>query len=188
VRLELRFPVRREAVDRAVAAWESVKDDYRIEWWVGDCPDRFLEDRVQLAAVLGADTPRGSLQRESGAWSAERLRRRERGLKVLGRVSISAAAADSSGLLVAYSELAVDTAAVEVAHQYGTVVLPEHRGRRLAMVLKLSNLVVLRKRFPQTMRVVSNVERANTAMLASNEAMGFVAVGSTCAWQRRLRP
>ena len=72
-----------------------------------------------------------------------------------------------------------------LAYHQDTLVLREHRGHGLGLVLKLANVPVLRRAFPEvrTVRTWNAVENAH--MLAVNDAMGYVTSGFLREWQKR---
>ena len=74
----------------------------------------------------------------------------------------------------------------ERAYQWGTLVLAEHRGHRLGMLVKLAALRALQAASPSTRSVSTWNAEGNTPMIAVNEALGFVPVGTLSSWTQRL--
>ena len=73
-----------------------------------------------------------------------------------------------------------------VAYQSDTLVLKEHRGRRLGQLVKVANLRALLEQKPEVTRVATWNAETNAPMLRVNRAMGFRTVGSMTEWQRVL--
>jgi hypothetical protein len=74
----------------------------------------------------------------------------------------------------------------ELAMQGGTLVLPDHRGRRLGMGVKVANLRELRAAFPSCAEVVTGNAGVNAAMNAVNDRLGFRVVERCLEMQKRL--
>ena len=73
-----------------------------------------------------------------------------------------------------------------LAHQWNTLVLREHRGRRLGLLVKLAALRLLAREEPQATRVVTWNAQENAPMIAVNEALGFRVAGGSTAWSLAL--
>jgi hypothetical protein len=71
--------------------------------------------------------------------------------------------------------------------QGDTIVLREHRGHRLGMLLKLANLDHLQRLAPGHPSVTTYNAEENRHMLSVNEDVGFVAWGYEGAWQKELK-
>ena len=74
------------------------------------------------------------------------------------------------------------------AFQEDTLVLREHRGRRLGMLVKTANLARLAEVQPGARRIGTWNAEENAHMLAINVALGFRPAGVWAAWQRRTTP
>jgi hypothetical protein len=70
--------------------------------------------------------------------------------------------------------------------QYATLVLREHRGYRLGMLLKVANLAHLERERPGHPSVLTFNAEENRPMLDVNEAVGFVPIAHEGAWRKDL--
>jgi GNAT superfamily N-acetyltransferase len=70
--------------------------------------------------------------------------------------------------------------------QEDTLVLREHRGHRLGMLLKVANLQYLEQVAPGHPGVLTWNAEENRAMLDVNEAVGFEPIGYEGAWRKDL--
>jgi hypothetical protein len=91
-----------------------------------------------------------------------------------------------SGHLVGFSELRIPVDLARVVHQEDTIVLREHRGHRLGMVLKLANLLNLQKEHPGHPSVITFNAEENRHMLDVNEAVGFAPIGYEGGWKKNV--
>ena len=162
--------------------------DYRVVSWENATPDRWLDDIAVLHARMSTDAPSAGLDTTEEVWDSERVRTldalRERGSR---RTMIAAVEHMPTRRVIAFSELAVPRDPTLAVHQQDTLVLSEHRGHRLGMLVKLANLAALQSRYPGRPSVITYNAEENRHMLSVNEAIGFVAFGYEGNWQKRLR-
>ena len=95
-------------------------------------------------------------------------------------------AQDRDGEVVAYTELSVPTDGKPQAYQWGTLVDPAHRGRRLGLAVKVANHRLLQERMPGLEEVLTFNAEVNDHMIAVNEALGFVPTARGAQFQKRL--
>ncbi|HEY5230825.1 MAG TPA: GNAT family N-acetyltransferase, partial [Galbitalea sp.] len=91
-----------------------------------------------------------------------------------------------TGRLVAFNELSVPPQASRPVAQRDTLVLSEHRGRRLGMLMKVDNIHALTETHPGHPAITTGNAEENRYMLDVNEAVGFVAFAYESAWKRVL--
>ncbi len=132
-----------------------------------------------------SEAPLGDLAVESEVWPPDRLRQFEdralrRGMRVLTTVALA-----GDATLVGNTVLVVDRTLRRGIDQSGTLVLPEHRGHRLGLAMKLANQRQLQRdhRVPALVHTYNAEE--NGPMIAVNRRLGFQPVELTDEWQRR---
>lgn len=174
--------------ERAAAAGAASGPEYGIRTWTGRTPAEWREDLALLATRMSTDAPSAGLDEPEDVWTVDRLvaeeERRDAGNP--RRMLVAAAEHRPTGRVVAYSELSVPRQTDRAVLQYNTLVLREHRGHRLGMLVKLANLVHLDRVAPGHPSVFTFNAEENRPMLDVNEAMGFVPVAVDAAWQKRL--
>jgi hypothetical protein len=91
-----------------------------------------------------------------------------------------------SGKLAGINELSVSNDRTRPVGQEDTLVLQEHRGHRLGMLLKVANLQELATLAPEAPLVFTFNAEENRPMLNVNEAVGFRAVGYDGSWKKTI--
>lgn len=161
--------------------------DYRTVSWEGRCPERLVAGFATLLARMSTDAPHGDVEVEEEAWDATRVEAMQDQLERRGRqYRVTAAEHVPSGRLVAFTSFMCPTRSREYVEQDDTLVLREHRGHRLGMLVKVVNLQRLASSRPEVRRVGTWNAQENAHMLAINATLGFRAAGGSGEWQRRL--
>ncbi|HZJ07508.1 MAG TPA: hypothetical protein VFD59_18895 [Nocardioidaceae bacterium] len=161
-------------------------EDYEIRQFVGPVPDDIIDSFGQLIGSLNTQAPTGKMELESEVFDAERIRADERVFMESGRTKYTTVAIARGGTLAAYSELVVPRHDPGRAYQWGTLVLPEHRGHRLGFATKARNLLWLQRKCP-SLRILSTYNaEVNLHMVELNSAMGFRPVERLGELQRNL--
>jgi GNAT superfamily N-acetyltransferase len=169
------------------AAAARAGSDYRLVRWTGATPERLVAGVALLNTRMSTDVPPGDLPAEEDVWTEERVRADDAAVEAGGRTLLVAAVEHApSGTLVGFTELSLPSRPGGPAHQEDTLVLREHRGRRLGMLLKAANLLALRDRAPSCPSAITFNAEENRPMLRVNEAVGFAAVAYEGAWRRDL--
>jgi GNAT superfamily N-acetyltransferase len=165
----------------------SAPAGYRFVTWWDEIPEAWLEHQAVLTSRMSTDAPLGDLALEPENWDAARVREQWQIVREQGRRMVETAAVHlDSGALVGYTSMAVAAHTPDVAYQWDTLVLREHRGHSLGIRLKHANLRALRTELPAVRRVVTWNADSNEPMLRVNRAMGFETVGVQVEWQKHL--
>lgn len=98
----------------------------------------------------------------------------------------AAARHEPSGTLAGFTRLSAPNNLAQPVSQWDTIVLHEHRGHRLGMLLKVANLQFLAESAPGHPSVLTWNAEENRPMLAVNEAVGFAPIGYEGAWKKAL--
>ena len=159
---------------------------YEIITIYGPTPTRLLADAAALSAVMAADVPTGAMDLEDEVWDTERL--------VASDVQVETAERDQlqtfvrhrpSGKLVGFTRFFRDRSNPEVAHQWETLVVGEHRGHGLGMLMKVVNHAAIPEFWPEVKRLVTGNASENVHMLAINIALGYEPYAANGFWELR---
>lgn len=174
--------------ERLAAAEERSGPDYRLHAWVRRIPERWYADIAAIATQMGTDAPTAGLDEPEDPWTAERVAAEdERRARTSPRTTISAGVEHlPTGRLVGVTDLSVPQQSHRAVQQYATLVLREHRGHRLGMLLKLANLAHLEREFPGHPSVITFNAEENRPMLDVNERLGFEPIAVEGAWQKKF--
>jgi len=169
------------------SAREYAGADYRVITWVGRTPEAWLDDIALMAGRMNTDAPSAGLDVTEEKWDADRVRAEDDRAEASPRTLLTAAAEHvPSGRLVAFTELSVPGDPSRSVAQEDTLVLREHRGHRLGMLVKVANLQQLENTHPGYPSVTTFNAEENRHMLSVNEALGFIAVGYEGAWRKAV--
>lgn len=171
--------------DQLAAAGARAGEDYTVLSWTGRTPERWLADLALLYTRMSTDAPTAGLEEPEEVWSVERLRREQEAYATGPRVAVVTAALHRpSGRLAGFTELSVPGDPGRAVSQEDTLVLREHRGHRLGMLMKLANLHQLALEHPEQRAVTTFNAEENRYMLNVNEALGFTPMGYEGAWRK----
>ncbi len=183
VQRTLSLPAPTERLDALAREAALRHADYRLERWVNRCPDQYVEAYCALKTAMVDEMPTGDMEIETEQWDAERLRDFEESYLAQDRTRYVYVAIAPDGSIAAHTELVVPKHDPEVVYQWDTLVLPAHRGHRLGLALKVANLAWVQAEHPERKAVRTWNAESNAAMIAVNEAMGFVPVEYEGTWQ-----
>lgn len=161
--------------------------DYRAHTWAGPTPPQWRDGIAHLLTRMSVDAPTAGLEEPEDPWTVERLLDDEAREAQSPRTSLVAAVEHvPSGALAGFTELTVPAEAERSVSQEDTIVVREHRGHRLGMLLKAANLFWLEEVAPGHPSVITYNAEENRYMLAVNEALGFVPFVYEGAWRKDL--
>ncbi|HEY3528012.1 MAG TPA: GNAT family N-acetyltransferase [Nocardioides sp.] len=181
----LTFPIDLELLDRLAAHAAPYHAGYEIRAFVGPVPAELRASYVDLRNLIVVEMPHGDLDLEAGRDTLEDFDALERERAEAGRTAVSAFAV-RDGAVVAYADASVPGGDSKHVDQYGTLVHPDHRGRRLGMGVKCAQLRLLGERFPDRHYIQTSNAEVNAQMVAINEALGFEVVQVYGEFQKRL--
>jgi GNAT superfamily N-acetyltransferase len=167
------------------SAQDAAGDAYHVVNWTGRTPRRWISDLALLKSRMSSDDPTAGLAVSEEVWDDARVVDRDEKQVASGREMLTVAVEHlPSGRLVGLSELTFSHDRTRPVRQEDTLVLTEHRGRRLGMLLKAANLLTLAGENPGSSLVYTFNAEENWPMLAINEQLGFRAVGYEGGWEK----
>lgn len=170
---------RLEAESRVVAG-----SDYRVHTWEDRIPEEWLDQYAGLETQLTIDEPNADLAFEPDPWDADRVRAYDAQHAEAGKgYLVTVAEHVPSGALVAMTMLLYGKDRPEFSEQETTIVLPDHRGHRLGMLVKAANVRAHARVRPSTQRIWTWNNENNPHMLAINVALGFRPAGGAASFQ-----
>lgn len=160
---------------------------YSLVQWAGPTPEPHLDAVAALESRMTTDAPFDDLVWEQEVYDANKIRAQDAAKQARGLRSYSTAAVhDESGAVVGFTCVVVPGDVAWAADQWQTIVLPEHRGHRLGMLLKIANLRFLQEHEPAVRRIDTWNADSNAPMLRVNLALGFQVVRQWAEWELRL--
>jgi GNAT superfamily N-acetyltransferase len=169
-----------DAVDEPANA---AKPGYRIERWIGACPDERLASFIHAKDAM-FDAPDSGLGYEPTATTVERQRIAERSRDEReADLWVVVAVHEASGEVAGLTELEIDRNCPELAHQEDTAVVPSHRGHGLGLWIKADMLRWLRAEASPVRHIRTSTDDSNAYMLAINERLGFRRTGICEQWK-----
>jgi GNAT superfamily N-acetyltransferase len=160
--------------------------DFRIETWRDAVPDEYAQDLCAMLSRFIGMVPVGELELEDGEWTVERLRASERRAVEIGQTRFLAAGVSPDGALVGCTDARVNRASPRVGFIGLTMVMPEARGHRLGLGMKLATHRALRAEFPDCELVVTSNADVNEHMNAVNDALGYRVIEQLLEYQKHL--
>jgi GNAT superfamily N-acetyltransferase len=179
----LDLPVPSDRLDGLAAQVAPHSAAYRLVQWVGPCPGEYVEAYCRLRSSIVAEAPKGDLELEDEAYDEKRLRIEEQEFEQMRRTVYVTAAVGPAGELVAHTMLVVPGTEEGRAYQWDTLVLPEHRGHRLGLAVKVANLARMQHEHPDRTELHTFNAVDNPPMSAVNDELGFRSVERIGEWQ-----
>lgn len=176
-----------ERIDRLLREAALAAAGYRVVQWLSPTPPEHVAGYAWMKSRMSTDTPMGALEFDEEVWDAERVARHDQRVLDGGRTMLVTAAQHiATGELVAFNELAIGADRTRPTSQEDTLVLKEHRGHRLGMLVKCAGLARWREIAPESPKVLTDNAEENRPMLDINEAIGFAPVAYNGAWKKSL--
>lgn len=174
------------------AGWAALEEkvaeslgDYRIELW-SEIPDEHVDGYCALLNIFMSQIPLGDLPLEALQWDEARIKATEARAREISAVALTAGAIAPDGSLAGSSDVNLYLSDPRIAHIGITLVLPEHRGHRLGLALKLANHRALREDYPQTELIATSNANVNGMMNSINEQLGYRVVEQFHEFQKKL--
>jgi GNAT superfamily N-acetyltransferase len=172
--------LRREAEGKAGAL-------YRTATWAGAAPEERLAGLAHLSTRMSTDAPHGDLEVVEDVWDEARVRELETRLLGGGLHLLTAVVEHvPTSELVGYSRIILMPDRTRPALQGPTLILRGHRGHRLGMLVKITNLEQIAVVSPESRVIYTGNTEDNQHMLAVNQAVGFRPTGYEGRWKKRL--
>jgi GNAT superfamily N-acetyltransferase len=177
----------RERATHLAAAAAPVADGYAVHCFLGPVPSGWLEGLAALMGRMSTDAPLQDLDWELEVFDGARVREREtidaaRGWQVFTTLAVR----PGSGAVAGYTRIAVALDDRTAGWQHDTLVDPDHRGHRLGVLMKATNLAHVMARVCELASIITWNADDNRHMIAVNEAMGFEVFDHWVEWQLRL--
>ena len=179
--------------DLQAEAEEANAGRYALHHWTDRCPERLLEGVAELENAAGevvhgedeADEPAGA---DTGmVFDAAVLRETEDAAMAQGRRTVVTAVEHvATGKLVGLTTISVLAHRQDVVFQDDTLVLQEHRGNKLGLLIKVANMERLTEQFPDARVIYTWNAPENRYLLTVNQQLGFRTAGVTGIWQKEL--
>ncbi|HWS37168.1 MAG TPA: GNAT family N-acetyltransferase [Actinoplanes sp.] len=148
---------------------EKAAPGYRIVHWEGAVADELAETFARSRSAMD-DMPMDDIDYRPDPWDVARLHRVAAVVAERGDVLLTTAAVDASGEIAGFTEVVLSGAE---GQNYGTGVLPAHRGRGLATWLKVAQINLVKERFPAVVALLADTADSNVAMRRVNETLGY---------------
>lgn len=171
----LRLPVADEVLARhETHAAESYRERYDVTVHHNGVPEEYVASLCEASNRLGLDAPTGDVDYEPESMGPEEYQHFLDHEASLGRRRLTALAVErDTGVVAAYSDLVLPAGNPELVLQWGTLVVPEHRGHRLGMAVKVANLKELARCDPRRSTVQTANAEDNPWMVQINRDLGF---------------
>jgi GNAT superfamily N-acetyltransferase len=152
---------------------------YRLVTWAGVVPDELAQTFTNARTGMD-DAPTGAITYGPDPWDVARTRHAAEVVAQRGEHLMTVAALDeSTGEIVAFTELVVPADGKTDAQNYGTAVLPPHRGRGLARWVKTEQIRWAQTRFPDLPAVLTDTVDTNHPMRRVNATLGYTPTHTT---------
>lgn len=180
------LPVAQGLLDSLQKRADEKLGDYRIELWESEVPAQHLEAYGLLLRQLDLDDPDEDVEHEAADYTPARIREmeqreRDAGTRTLTAVAIAPDGAFAGNSVVQWQEAEGTT----IGWQENTLVMPDHRGHRLGLALKVATHRRISALAPHLRSLITYNSHVNPWMIAVNEQLGYRVIGRELALQGR---
>lgn len=148
--------------------------DYRILPFDDEIPEEHLAAYGALMRQLDLDDPDEDFEHEPADYTPERIRTAEKRLRDAGKRSMIAVAVAPDGSFAGNSVVEFHAGErTTVGWQENTLVMPDHRGHRLGLALKVATHRRLAQEAPGLRGIATWNSHVNPWMIAVNEQLGY---------------
>lgn len=182
--LVLPLPVTEDHVDALRASLPDL-DDYELVPWGDHCPDEHLAAYCAMRTQMEEDLPIDDLDIVPTVYDADRVRTSEERLARSYHQLHVAARRRSDGVFGGFSIVLLPKGEPH-ALQFDTLVMPEHRGHKLGLLMKLSTLDRVQAGHPDRTAFHTWSAVSNAPMQATNRRFGYRSIERMHDMQRRL--
>lgn len=180
--------------DLQAEAGEANGGRYALHHWTDRCPEPWLEAVAELENAAGEvvhgqddDEEPAGVEPADMVFDAVVLRETEDAALAQGRRTVVTAVEHvASGRLVGLTTISVLAHRQDVVFQDDTLVLQEHRGNKLGLLIKVANMERLSEQFPDARVIYTWNAPENRYLLTVNKQLGFTTAGVTGLWQKEL--
>ncbi|MCW2798793.1 MAG: hypothetical protein JWQ70_265 [Aeromicrobium sp.] len=162
------------------------RDDYTLVAWRGRTPEEWIDQYADMVSVFVQEAPSGDYPIENEFYDAARVRADDQRLIDQGRLMQVVIAVSPEGELAGHTQLVFPAADPGEVYQWGTLVLPAHRGHGLGLSLKVRAMEVSAALLEGRRYVHTGNSLVNEPMIAVNDAMGYRLVGYSGEFVRAL--
>jgi GNAT superfamily N-acetyltransferase len=162
------------------------RGDYRLVWWTDPAPEEHLASLAAAMSRFLEEIPLGDLDLRPETWTPERLRAGEARRAAQRRDQLMVVALTPSGEVAGYTDLTLAPHAPRLADIGDTLVLPDHRGHRLGLALKVLLHQQVRALHPGVELIATGNATVNQWMNAVNEQLGYRPVDRCLELQKVL--
>jgi GNAT superfamily N-acetyltransferase len=159
---------------------------YELVCWTDRAPEEHVAEIARLYSRFLGEIPLGEVALQPATWTVERIRESEERWQASGRHQVLVAAVATDGTLAGYTNLFVLDGQPERAGIDSTLVLPEHRGHRLGLALKVRLHQETRARHPEVTRIATGNADVNSWMNAVNDQLAYRVVETSLDVQKVL--
>ncbi|MEV7605390.1 GNAT family N-acetyltransferase [Paenarthrobacter sp. NPDC089322] len=175
-------------------AEEANAGRYALHHWTDRCPEPWLEAVAELENAAGEVVHDEDTEDETAAvedsgmvFDAAVLRETEDAALAQGRRTVVTAVEHlATGRLAGLTTISVLAHRQDVVFQDDTLVLQEHRGNKLGLLIKVANMERLSEQFPDARVIYTWNAPENRYLLTVNKQLGFTTAGVTGLWQKEL--